>query len=105
MNLYCVTYKSTLKNGKSLYDFRRWLKSIWAIQQTWGAESVYYWSEKNGDDQLVFCQYMVSDVRRWNRRAIRNGNSCLVRELEGIVDTNRITIHRIFSFGKTNQNN
>jgi hypothetical protein len=103
--MYCVTYKSTLKHGKNLSDFRRWLKSIWTIQQTWGAESVYYWSEKQGTEQLVFCQYMVSDVRRWNRRAIRDGNSFPIRELEGIVETNRITIRRIFAFGKTDQNN
>jgi hypothetical protein len=105
MHLYCVTYKSTLKHGKNLNDFRKWLKSFWEIQQTWGAESVYYWSEKQGEDHLVFCQYMVIDVRRWNRRAIQQGSSILVRELEGIVETNRITVHRIFAFDKTNPNN
>jgi hypothetical protein len=103
--LYSVTYKSTLRQGKVLSDFRKWLKASWRIQRGWGAESVYYWSEQDGDNHIVFCQYMVSDVRRWNRRAILHADSILVRELEGIVEMNRITVRRIFSFGKTERNN
>jgi hypothetical protein len=104
-HLYSITYTSTLKKGKSLNDFQKWLKSSWEIQQAWGAESVYFWSERNGKDRLLFCQYMVKDIRRWNRSAIRSEYDIPVTELAGITEMNRITIRRVFSFGGINPNN
>jgi len=103
--LYSVTYTSTLKKGKNLSDFQKWLKSFWQIQQAWGAESVYFWSERDGKNRQVFCQYMVHDIRRWNESAIRSESSVHFRSLAGITETNRITIRRIFSFGRMNPNN
>jgi len=75
------------------------------MQQGWGAESVYFWSEKNGKDRLVFCQYMVNDIRRWNQSAIRSESDIPVMHLAGILETNRITIRRVYSFGNMNPNN
>ena len=103
--MYSITYTSTLKKGKSLNDFQKWLKSSWEFQQTWGAESVYFWSERNGKDRLLFCQYMVKDIRRWNQSAIRCESAIPVMELARITETNRITIRRVFSFGRMNPNN
>ncbi len=103
--MYSITYRSTLKKGKNLNDFQKWLKSFWEIQRTWGAESVYFWSEKDGRDRLVLCQYVVHDIHRWNERAIQSESSAHVRSLASITETNRITIRRIFSFGRMNPNN
>lgn len=93
--MYSVTYKNKLKQGKDLGDFKKWLKSFWIIQQTWGAETVHYWFEEDGEDDIFFCEYLVQDIKRWNRLAIQFAASSFIHDLEQIVDINRITVSRI----------
>jgi len=93
--LYSITYKNKLKHGKSLKDFKIWLKSFWTIQQTWGAQTVHFWSGEEGEDDIVFCEYLVQDIRRWNRQAMRFAASSFIRDLGQIAETNRITVSKI----------
>ncbi|MBN1894377.1 hypothetical protein JW906_07765 [bacterium] len=93
--MYRVTYQNTLKKGKNLTDFQNWLSVFWAVQQTWGADSVKFWLERNGSREHVMCQYLVRDIQVWNRLAVEQDASDLVRELENIVKTDKITIDRI----------
>lgn len=90
--MYSVKYKNKLKLGKSFKDFQKWQKTFWAIQKTWGAQTVHLWSEEN--DRIVFCEYLVQDINHWNRQAIRFAASSFIRELEQIVESNRITVSR-----------
>jgi hypothetical protein len=98
--MYCVTYRNVLRDGMRLSDFRKWVRTFWEVQQAWGAQTVTFWTEKEGPRRLLFCQYLVDDVGRWNRRAIRASSTDVVRELERIVETNRITVQRVFTFGR-----
>lgn|GEM_PF-914619 len=93
--MYRVTYENTLRQGKNLRDFQNWLSVFWTVQQTWGADSVKFWLERHGSEKHVICQYLVRDIQLWNRLAMEQGASDLVRELENIVETDKITIDRI----------
>jgi hypothetical protein len=95
IGVYTITYKNRLKKGKNIDDFQKWQKSFWSVQQGWGAESVHIWCEHEGDEALVFCRYRVHDIRLWNQNAMKREAEVLVEELDGIVETNRITIDRI----------
>ena len=100
--LYSITYKNALKHGKSVDDFQKWLKTFWSVQKRWGAESVHYWIECEGEQAIVYCRYMVHDVRRWNQNALTHEASALLEELDGIVETSRITIDKIIGTGTSN---
>ena len=84
-----------LKQGKTLKDFRKWLKVFWDIQKTWGAKTVYFWSEEEEKSDVIFCEYLVQDIRQWNEKAMLYAASSFIRDLEQIVDTQRITVSRI----------
>jgi hypothetical protein len=92
--LYTITYQNRLKKGRNIDDFQKWLKSFWPVQKAWGAESVHVWCEREGDESLVYCRYRVHDIRLWNLNAMKREAEVLVRELGGIVETNRITIDK-----------
>lgn len=96
-HLYSITYKNALKKGKNVEDFHEWLKTFWRIQKSWGAESVHFWPEQEGDQVLVFCRYLVHDIRLWNRNALKHEASELVKGLERIAETSRITVDNIIS--------
>jgi hypothetical protein len=95
MKVYSVIYKNPLKHGKDLTDFGIWLSRFWAVQKTWGAETVRFWSGEEDEDGVVFCEYRVKDIRRWNRQAIRYAASPFIRDLETIVEPRRLTVSRI----------
>jgi hypothetical protein len=105
MNMYSVTYKNILKTGKSLEDFERCLKACWAVQRTWGARTMHFWAEEEGDTHIVFCEYLVQDVRLWNRQAMEWAASACIRSLAETVETRRITVSRIAGPGSGERSN
>jgi hypothetical protein len=95
--LFRVTYKNVLHRGKGLADFQEWLNAVWKIQHSWGADSVFFWSEKEGDLSLVICEYTVRDIDRWNRLAMSDEASHLSRPLEAIAETRKITVRPVYT--------
>jgi hypothetical protein len=98
--LFRVTYKNVLHQGKNLDDFQKWLNAVWKIQHSWGADSVYFWTEQEGDCSLVICEYTVEDIDRWNREALSDDALCLARPLEEIAETRKITIRPVRTAGR-----
>jgi hypothetical protein len=93
--MYSVTYKIKLKAGKNLSDFKNWLNTHWLQISQWGAQTVRAWILREGDDEFVFCEYMVLDIRRWNRSAVQSHRSLPIRELESFAEPIRITILKL----------
>lgn len=90
--MFQVTYKNILKKDKEWGDFMRWLKVHWPIQQTWGATSVKFWNEDEGDKNLVFCRYTVENIDQWNRNAAGPQAETLVQALNEVVNLNQMSI-------------
>jgi hypothetical protein len=95
--LFRVTYNNVLRNGKDLDDFQTWLNAVWKIQHSWGADSVFFWSEREGDLSLVICEYTVKDIDRWNRLAMSEEALHLSRPLKEIAETRKITIRPVYT--------
>jgi hypothetical protein len=95
--LFRVTYKNVLRQGKGLDDFQKWLNAVWKIQHSWGADSVFFWTEREGDLSLVICEYTVQDIDRWNRLAMSDEASHLSHPLEEIAETRKITIRPVYT--------
>lgn len=95
--MFRVTYRNVLRSGKGLADFQQWLNAVWKIQHSWGADSVFFWSEKEGDCSLVICEYMVRDIDRWNRQAMSDEAFSLSEPLEAIAETCKITVRPVYT--------
>jgi hypothetical protein len=95
--LFRVTYKNVLRRGKGLADFQQWLNAVWKIQHSWGADSVCFWSEKEGNLSLVICEYTVRDIDRWNRLAMSEEASHLSHPLQAIAETRKITVRPVYT--------
>lgn len=87
-----VTYKNVLKPSKKQDDFMDWLKIHWPQQQQWGAKSVKLWNTREGNRQVLFCQYTVENIDRWTEKAAGPSARKLVRSLGEVVEMDRMTI-------------
>lgn len=95
--MFRVTYRNVLRRGKGLADFQQWLNAVWKIQHSWGADSVFFWSEKEGDCSLVICEYTVRDIDRWNRQAMSDEAFALSAPLDAIAETRKITVRPVYT--------
>lgn len=82
--MYTITYKNTMRDGKKMQDFLKWLKGAWPVQKTWGADTVEYWQDENS--KLVICRYAVSDIALWMRMAQSPQGVHISERLNEIID-------------------
>lgn len=90
--MYRVTYKHRLKTGKKTHDFERWLETYWKEQQAWGAQYVRFWRDSLQENNILFCEYRVDDIKCWTEAALNASSQKIISELETITDTKHIFI-------------
>ena len=90
--MYSVCYQHDLKPGKTLQDFRKWLKQYWHMQQSWGATQVKLHEDYKDNHSIIYCEYFVSNIKNWTTHAIGANTEKWLRDLEDIVDLRSITI-------------
>jgi len=90
--MFQITYKSFLKENKNLSDYKAWLREAWPVYQEWGAVSFEIWTDPARNENIVYCKYIIRDLRRWNRMAMKNNTAPLVHALNDVIDGQRIGI-------------
>ena len=93
--MYSVSYQHVLKPGKTVKDFRNWLKLNWYTQKTWGATHVELHETCHGKQFVIRCDYSVKDIRDWTAHAIMARTEKCLQDLEEIVDLRSITIRPV----------
>ena len=81
--------------GKTIQDYRNWLKLNWYTQKTWGATHVELHEGCDGNKFNIRCDYSVKDIRDWTAHAIMASTEKCLRDLEEIVDLRSITIRPV----------
>jgi hypothetical protein len=95
IKMHKITYKNLLKRGKNKNDFQKWLNQYWSAQKTWGAKDVKFWTQKDGNYELLYSQYYVERLDQWIQAAQDAHASPIIQELEQICECNKITIEPV----------
>lgn len=90
--MYSVSYQHILKPGKTVQDYRDWLKLYWTIQKSWGATRVKLHEKPDNNRLVIRCDYAVKDIRGWTAHAMFAGAEQCLQDLDEIVDLRSITI-------------
>ncbi|MFC1568739.1 hypothetical protein ACFL4L_00760 [bacterium] len=90
--MYSVCYQHNLKPGKTLQDFRKWLKQYWQMQQSWGATQVKLHEHHKDNHAVIHCEYYVNNIKNWTMHAIGTNTEKWLQDLEAISDIQSITI-------------
>jgi len=90
--VYSVSYQHILKPGKTIQDYRNWLKRYWNTQKTWGATHFELHEDHVESKFVIRCDYSVKNIRDWTAHAIMASTEKCLQDLEDIVDLRSITI-------------
>jgi hypothetical protein len=90
--MYKITYKNILKRDKTRIDFEKWIERHWPIHQKWGAKAVRIWSQQEKGIRILYCQYTVNNLKKWNEGALGPDAEITIQHLGKIVDLNQIAM-------------
>ena len=90
--MFSIIYKNTLKAGKSIEDFKKWLKQNWPVHQKLGAlEMEVYQSLYYGEAGIFFVKYKLKSLDKYLEGLTTAEGEKMLKSLSEILETTQTT--------------
>jgi hypothetical protein len=90
--MYYVIYKDKLKQGKTMEDFKNWLRKYMPIQNDWGAIDFDVYKPIYGQSDVFYVRYSVESLDKWNNGLASPMGKRLIEAISDVIEISRVEV-------------
>ena len=90
--MYYIIYKDRLKEGKSMEDFKNWLREYMPIQREWGAKDFNVYKPLYGESNVFYVRYTVESLDKWKKGLESSMGKRLIEAINRIIDVAHVEV-------------
>jgi hypothetical protein len=90
--MYYVIYKDKLKQGKTMENFKNWLREYMPIQNDWGAKDFDVYKPLYGSSDIFYVKYTVESLDKWNNGLASPMGKRLIEAISEVIDISKVEV-------------
>jgi hypothetical protein len=90
--MYYVIYKDKLKQGKTMENFKNWLREYMPIQNDWGAKDFDVYKPLYGSSDIFYVKYTVESLDKWNNGLASPMGKRLIEAISEVIDVSKVEV-------------